>query len=460
MDTQLKKVKAKDLVPGMALREITQFSADYSYLDSATIEFLQRRFRGASAVVNAQGATKTVPIEALQPLNRLETIIDLPPAPGLSPLDADTAQTLQKRGMLEFLVSIPPQAAAPHTDKGAPAPVESAGKAHQARLDEARAFMDKVEMAADNREQSSRVIEDMFHQGRAGKYTSKPAQEAVEDILAQGLSSAMTAVAGLKGSDQTYAHCVDMAVIFQETYADILRYSSSRPTKAINRQHLLAGFMHDIGKSKVPRDILDSTKRFAPDGPEMRIMRKHAEYGAQILADLGMDGATINVAHYHHVKVDTSLPISYPAGDPREVLPITRLAAIVDVYQALIGKRSYKRNWVPAKAVEYLASLRGKEFDGRMLDNFLRVVGIYPVGSLVRLSTGELAFVVRIGSEVPERPVVVVVENARGELLRHHDLIDLMMAPDLSVVEGVDHYEHYNQSEDQAYRIFCSMQVT
>jgi len=60
---------------------------------------------------------------------------------------------------------------------------------------------------------------------------------------------------------------------------------------------------------------------------------------------------------------------------------------------------------------------------------------------------------------VPEWPVVVVVENARGELLRHHDLIDLMMAPDLSVVEAVDHYEHYNQSEDQAYRIFCSMSV-
>ncbi|MCH9046580.1 MAG: hypothetical protein IIA40_10790, partial [SAR324 cluster bacterium] len=135
MNTQLKKVKAKDLRPGMALREITQFSADYSYLDSASIEFLQSRFRGASAVVNAQGATKTVPIEALRPLNHLEAIVDLPPAPGLSPLDADTAQTLQKRGMLEFLVSIPPQAAAPaapHTDKGAPAPVESAGKAHQA----------------------------------------------------------------------------------------------------------------------------------------------------------------------------------------------------------------------------------------------------------------------------------------------------------------------------------------
>ena len=319
--------------------------------------------------------------------------------------------------------------------------------------------MDKVELAADSRSQSSRVIEDMFHQGRAGKYTSEPAQKAVEDILAQGLPSAMTAVAGLKGSDQTYTHCVDMAVIFQETYADILRHGKSRPTKAINRQHLLAGFMHDIGKSKVPREILDSTKRFAPDGPEMRIMRKHAEDGAQILADLGMDGATINVAHYHHVKIDTSLPTSYPAVDPRKVLPITRLAAIVDVYQALIGKRSYKRNWVPAKAVAHLAGLRGTEFDGPMLDYFLRVVGIYPVGSLVRLSTGELAFVVRIGSEVPERPVVVVVENARGELLRHHDLMDLMMAPDLSVVEAVDHYEHYNQSEDQAYRIFCSMSV-
>ncbi len=175
----------------MVVREITQFSADYSYLDSASIEFLQSRFRGASAVVNVQGATKTVPIEALQPLNRLEAIVDLPPAPA--------------------------------QDSGAPARVASDGKARQTRMAEARQFLEKIEIASGTRENAAHLVEDMFHQGRAGKYTTKPALEAVEEILVQDVTRALTAIVGLKGSDQTYAHCVDMSVIFHEACTDILR---------------------------------------------------------------------------------------------------------------------------------------------------------------------------------------------------------------------------------------------
>ncbi len=90
--------------------------------------------------------------------------------------------------------------------------------------------------------------------------------------------------------------------------------------------------MHDIGKSKLPKDILDNTERFAPDGRKMQIMRTHPDHGAKILSNAGMDAAMINVAHYHHVKKYTSLPSSYPAVDYAQVLPLRRLAAVVDVY--------------------------------------------------------------------------------------------------------------------------------
>jgi hypothetical protein len=142
-----------------------------------------------------------------------------------------------------------------------------------------------------------------------------------------------------------------------------------------------------------------------------------------------------------------------------EVLPLTRLAAIVDVYQALTGRRSYKRNWVPGKAVQYLRELSGSEFDAQMLRNLLKVIGTYPVGSLVRLSTGDAAFVTKVEGQDSERPVVVVVENAQGELLSTHPLVDLMEEPELSVVEVIDHYEHYDDYEDQAFRLFKSLKV-
>jgi hypothetical protein len=78
----------------------------------------------------------------------------------------------------------------------------------------------------------------------------------------------------------------------------------------------------------------------------------------------------------------------------------------------------------------------------------------------VRLSTNEVAFVLMLApTQHPDRPIVAVVENASGELLTHHSVLDLMLEPDIRVEEVVDHYEHYNQSEDQAYQIFQSIRV-
>jgi hypothetical protein len=193
----------------------------------------------------------------------------------------------------------------------------------------------------------------------------------------------------------------------------------------------------------------------------MRLMREHTTRGARILGEMGMPEPTLNAAAYHHVKKDSTLPNSYPPADYGQVLPLTRMAAITDVYQALIGKRRYKRNWVPAKAIEYLLSLEGAEFDERMLTYFVRAMGRYPVGSLLRLSTGELGFVMALApDEHPERPLLAVVENAAGELLGSHTLVDLMLDADVHVAEVVDHYEHYRESEDQAYRVFQAIRVS
>jgi hypothetical protein len=192
----------------------------------------------------------------------------------------------------------------------------------------------------------------------------------------------------------------------------------------------------------------------------MQMMRNHTTYGARILTEMGSNSITVNVAHFHHVKRDATLFTSYPNVPYDQVLPITRLASIVDVYQALIGRRKYKKNWVPGKAIEYVRKLRGTEFEDRMLDSFVDALGIYPVGSLVRLSTNELAFVLSIGpKDHSDRPVVAVVENAQGELLSHHTLVDLMVEADIRVEEVIDHYEHYNKTEDQAFEIFQSIRI-
>ena len=294
--------------------------------------------------------------------------------------------------------------------------------------------------------------------GRQGDYSSKGVEQVVDEIVKAGTGPVLKAIAGLRDSDQTYAHCTDMSVILSECYTDVMQRQGKTASEVNKRFVLIAGFMHDIGKSEIPKEILESAKRYAPESREMQIMRNHATYGARILTEMEMHLVTVNVAHFHHVKKDGTLFTSYPEVAYGEVLPITRLASIVDVYQALIGKRKYKTNWVPGKAVEYVLRLKGSEFDDGMLDHFVESMGRFPVGSLVRLSTGDLAFVLMVAPMAwPDRPIVAVVENAKKQLLTHASIADLMVEPDLKVVEVVDHYQHYNATEDQAYRIFQSI---
>ena len=457
MSTETIKVKAGDLKPGMGVKSVVRFSSEFSYLDKGTINFLQGMFKDAHVVVKQKDGKHTIPIVGLKLGDHLTAVVNIPSSLRLDSLDEETVGVLRKKGCEEFLITA--------SSLPAPEPVAAAvigggdAKIRARRVAETNTFLEKIGLAAEGRSEAAAGVEEMFNQGRSGKPSNKPAMEAVEEILKNDTSTAMVAVAGLKASDQTYTHCVDMSTIFHDACLGILSDGVKTLPEKLSRSTLAAGFMHDIGKSQVPKEILESTKRFAVDSREMLLMRKHVDFGAKILSDAGMDKAMINVAHYHHVKKDTSLPSSYPDVDYSQVMPMTRLAAVVDVYQALIGKRSYKKNWVPGKAVEFLSSLKGTEFDGAMLDHFLNAIGKYPVGSLVRLSTGDLAFVTSIQGQDLDSPVVAVVENAAGEMLRSHLLIDLMIETDISITEVVDHYEHYSANEDQAFQIFSSLNV-
>ena len=461
-----RKVKLADLQVGMTIEEVTELSFDYASLDDEHLKFLKSTFKGAQAVLVGEDGMRTAPVEQLKPFDPLQSIVQIPGSLKAARIDAGALEFLRKHGLLEFKVVETSAGPAVHTAaKEEPGDAIAVGSDAAKRRsltvkEDIRHFVDTIQTADANRGQASNIVEEMLDNGRTGKFSAKGVEVVVDEIIKQGSSPAMKAIAGLRSSDQTYAHCTDMSVILQECYVDILERTGKAPSEANSRFALVAGFMHDIGKSEVPKGVLESTQRFPPDSKEMIVMRNHTTYGARILSEMGMPQPTINVAAYHHVKKDTTLLNSYPGVDYAQVLPLTRLASITDVYQALIGKRRYKKNWVPGKAVEYLLSLEGSEFDERMLAYFVKSIGRYPVGSLVKLSTGELGFVLAVApDEHPDRPYVAVVENAEGKLLSHHTLIDLMLDPALKVEAVVDHYEHFSESEDQAYKIFQSIRV-
>ena len=468
MDAPTRTVTADELQPGMIIREISELSFDYANLDAKTVAFLKANFKGALALVADGTTSKKISVDELKEFDQLEALVELPGSLKLAKVVSGLPQSLEKRGFLQFKVELSSdakgQSPAVHTDeksKGLEVGSAEAKKLHEIKKAKVVKFVDLLKPAEEGRGESTRAVEEMMDMGRAGKVSSKGAEAMVEEIVSKGTSAGMRAIAGLRGSDQTYAHCVDMSVILQECYADIMERNERIIDEKTRRLTLLSGFMHDIGKSEIPKDVLESTARFAPDSKEMMLMRNHTVYGAKILTDMGMPKTTVNLAHYHHVKKDPTMFTNYPDVPYDQVNSVTRLASIVDVYQALIGKRKYKKNWVPGAAVEYILGLSGTEFDERMVAHFLESMGRYPVGSLVRLSSGDLAFVLMIAPpEHPARPIVAVVESASGEVLTHHTLVDLMLVKDLSVSEVVDHYEHFNQSDEQAYKMFMSIRLS
>ena len=462
------RVRSDALAPGMILREVTELSIEYATLDSTRLKFLQTYFAGAVAMVATEMGHRQVPVAELEEKDSLQAIVDIPETLKIATVVQGLNQFMEKHGLMEFKVSAPANTAHPaprggkeqlaQDPKGMAPGSDAAKQVSKAKVVEVHRFLETVEKASQNRAKATDIVSEMLDRGRVGDYSSQGVEQVVDEILKERAAPAMRAIAGLRGSDQTYAHCTDMSVILAECYTDVMSRLGKEASELNKRFVLIAGFMHDIGKSEVPKEILESTKRFAPDSNEMQMMRNHTTYGARILEEMGMHKVTINVAHYHHVKKDNTLFTSYPNVPFSEVLPITRLASVVDVYQALIGKRKYKANWVPAKAVEYVMNLKGSEFDESMIGNFVESMGVYPVGSLVRLSTNELAFVLMIApKDHPGRPIVAVVENAKGELLSHHTIMDLMLEPDIQVESVVDHYAHYNKSEEQAYQIFQSI---
>ena len=468
MQSELTKVSAKELLPGMEVLEVTRLSSDFSYLDKRLVQALQTNFSGATAILESSGKKLKGPIDSISPGDHLIAIHDLAQVSGLNPLRPERVEFLGGMGLLDISIRpfqtetetpAPDQAQAPD-----PAQNQAAGVIHTnnngagERVAQAQNFIEKVETSAGHRDKATSSVEEIFELARKGKAFMTLTADAVEEIVMMDISSAMSAVAGLKTSGQTYAHSVDMAVILEDVTSGVIKLGGGESSDTIVRSTLAAGFIHDIGKSTAPQDLLDSTDWYPPNSKENDLVRSHVEEGAKVLTDAGLNETLVNVAHYHHVMPDNSMPNSYPDVNFGEVKPITRLAGIVDAYQAMISSE-FREKMVPAKAVEYIRKNIGKGYDVGSLNKFLKVIGHYPVGTLVRLSTGDVAFVTQFSPENSKRPLVVVAENAQGEILSHNPINDLVQNQDIQVREILDHNEHYNASPCQALEIFSALRV-
>ena len=447
MTTRTRSVSIDDLDSSMTIQAYLGFGKLYTPTTDQSCAWLIHNFRGCKALVEREGKQGTIGIEKLRPGDSLVQIFELPKELSkLSKVTDRLVSELKSRGFKQFLIQ--------EEVKTLPSAAQEQAKAVAA----ANKLFEKVAEASPVREEAKMAVENMLDNARGGKMDTSDVLRYVNHICDSGTSEALSAMVSLKQSDQTYAHCVDVAAIFQQAYTELLNISSRKSVFKDPKELMLGAFMHDFGKSKVPKDVLDSTVRFERDSKEMNLLQSHPVFGAELLGHMGLPDYIVNMAHYHHVKMDPGMKICYPPVTYDKVMFETKLLALVDIYQALVGKRSYKKSWTPPETVRYLGTLAGVEYEDEMYGYFVQVMGKYPKSSLVKLSDGQVGFVMNVPRDKTklDRPQVAIAQNAAGETLEHNDLVDLTVIQDLAIIGELDAQDVFGQ---HALDVFCKLNV-
>ena len=198
----------------------------------------------------------------------------------------------------------------------------------------------------------------------------------------------------------------------------------------------VGALLHDVGKLKVPLDVLQHVGALSEE--QWRLIQKHPVDGAGLILVTGRNlfDPAVAIVFEHHVGYDLS---GYPAlsGRPRPSLP-ARLVAVADCFDAITSKRSYRRAEERRQALSILQAGAGRGFDPVLVRTFVRMLGMFPVGSLVMLDSGEVAMVVRNHERLLARPVVRLVLDATGTPCDPEEIDLSGQRPDGSFLRSVD----------------------
>lgn len=282
-------------------------------------------------------------------------------------------------------------------------------------------FQDEVRRASKIVAQSRVAMHSMFQDARLGKAVdAEHCLPLVADIAAsvERNPGAIVSLARLKTSDDyTFMHSVAVCALMVSLGRQL------GLNEADCREAGLAGLVHDLGKALMPLDVLNKPGSLTPE--EFAIMKGHPEAGHRMLLEgKGVGEVPLDVCLHHHEKVNGK---GYPhglAGD--EISLFAKMGAVCDVYDAITSNRPYKAGWDPADSIQKMAQwAKDGHFDERIFQAFVKSIGIYPTGSLVKLKSGRLAIVVEQGAASLLKPVVKVFYSTKASEPLVPELLDL-----------------------------------
>ncbi len=313
------------------------------------------------------------------------------------------------------------------TEPGQPQPESDAQieceliSASQPTTDVERVSMEReIRRATSICSKSRQAIASMFNEVRMGRAFDKhDASQLVDEITQSVLRnpSTLISLARLKAGDEyTFMHSVAVCALMVVLSLQL----GLNPEQT--REAGMGGLLHDIGKMAIPLSLLNKSGTLTDE--EFAAIKGHPLEGYRLLLeDSGVSEIALDICRHHHERVDGT---GYPERLVGEQISIyAKMAAVCDVYDAITSDRPYKKGWNPAQSMRKMAEWSEGHFDTAIFHAFVKSVGIYPVGTLVRLDSGVLGVVIEVNHEALLLPRVKVFYSIKLQKRLPPAILDL-----------------------------------
>ena len=283
----------------------------------------------------------------------------------------------------------------------------------------------ELEQARKTHTKAKEAVTTMFREARMGKALQLAEVGSLVDEISASITrnpEAFLSISRLKNKDNyTYLHSVAVCALM------IALGKQLNLEQKLMKDIGMAGLLHDVGKMAIPDEILNKPGKLSDD--EFTIIKGHSLKGWEILkGSEGVCQIALDVCLHHHERIDGK---GYPdklSGDNLTIF--ARMGAVCDVYDAVTSNRCYKLGWEPAEAIRKMAEWQEGHFDHDVFHAFVKTIGIYPSGTLVKLKSTRLAVVIEQSESNLLTPLVKVFFSTIENAPLQPELLDLAQSAD------------------------------